>query len=849
VSTGIGASGAGGPSRAEQQRQVATALVHAVYRLVKACSLHADTNQAVVAAATGTVTLVVDLATRAEVDAVSVLFTPNAVFVNGRILKLSRETFALSAELGSMLEACGVTEVTLSKDLAPAELGRFARIVSDAQRDKALGAKLKETQLQGIRLRKVTGFGADGGARREDESPKARTIRTFATAIVVMRDFFEALRRGDRTLPNRVKRVAQKLVAHAEEDSRLLVSLTAAAAAEPGAAGLAVGTTVLAVAMGKQLTADRRILGSIAQAALLYDAGRARLLGEGEGFAQERELSERELDRLPASETHLLTAIGRIHPPAMARNVIAYEALRLRRLPSLGLPYAGRRPTSLAARLVATARAFTELRTFQPGTAGAGIDDAIQMLMSRAEDAAQRTVVKLLVGALGIFPAGTLVELSTGEQAVVLATPALPVDFARPPVRILYDARARLLDEPFELDLAQPPPGSPTRFIKRTIDADETQMKAMRAYVVAAASSRRRPEPSPLSADTARRTYDRNAPTDVMWVARAGEGARSASPAPMSAASASAPRGEPAMARAPRRPQPDPLTPSPRTAPPLTYRSAQSPAAAPRGDGGRAGTRDWPGAGGGQPTVDVLAPLDRGSAPPSAAHAGATPPRQPWAEDDSRRERETDPPAELEPQVAPARGASPAAGIRRPEPPNIYETPTRIGPLDRAGGAPEVEYDGGGATRQASWDEFRDLLDAEQGAAQAATRSPTRPSSLQARIDALGLMDEPAVAPAPPPPSRAARRYAEPEVSAPTRIGAGSAHDLLLAAYLADDPIEDPRAAAAGGTQSAPEARSSRQPGQPVHGLHWGADAEPAGEPVDERDGLSSRRRPKPDER
>jgi hypothetical protein len=112
------------------------------------------------------------------------------------------------------------------------------------------------------------------------------------------------------------------------------------------------------------------------------------------------------------------------------------------------------------------------------------MDDAVQALFGHARDATERTYAKLLLGALGLFPAGTLVELTTGELAVVTATPRLPIDFARPPVRVLYDADANLLEDPVDVDLAAPPPpGQAPRLIKRAVDADEQQMRQMRAYV------------------------------------------------------------------------------------------------------------------------------------------------------------------------------------------------------------------------------------------------------------------------------------------------------------------------------------------------------------------------------
>ena len=87
-------------------------------------------------------------------------------------------------------------------------------------------------------------------------------------------------------------------------------------------------------------------------------------------------------------------------------------------------------------------------------------------------------------GRSGFFPPGTLVELNTGEMAVVLAVPALPVHYARPPVRILYDARMRMIEPARDIDLAAPvPDGEPARCLRKVADADPKQMQQMRAYV------------------------------------------------------------------------------------------------------------------------------------------------------------------------------------------------------------------------------------------------------------------------------------------------------------------------------------------------------------------------------
>ncbi|HSO37710.1 MAG TPA: hypothetical protein VLT33_34525, partial [Labilithrix sp.] len=330
-------------------------------------------------------------------------------------------------------------------------------------------------------------FAASGAAR--EESPGQRAARTYATSVLTVQAVLADVRRGKFELPRRVKRVAQQVVARADEDARLLVALAATGGVSLDAATIAVSSAILAVAMTRQLTTDRAVLANAAMTALLYDAGRVILGGAGEG--PQRLLNDDELDRVPARTVIALTALGRMHAPARARTALLYEVWSMRRAHRHGAVYQGRRPPTLLARIIGVARAFAELRG--AGAGGAlSIDDSLQMLGSRASDGTERALVKLLIGALGIYPAGTMVTLNTGELGVVMGTPAMPLDYVRPPIKILYDAHANLLEEPIDVDLAALPEGSPIRFIARSVEADEQQAKAMRAFVVAATAAKRR---------------------------------------------------------------------------------------------------------------------------------------------------------------------------------------------------------------------------------------------------------------------------------------------------------------------------------------------------------------------
>lgn len=492
--------------RAEERKRAASNLIHGFYRLVKACMLHSETNQAVQSLLPVAVSAVGDFCQAAQTDAAVILFAGETVFIGAQILRASRETYGVAQELGAYLETVGATELTFERGITNSNIGVFARRLAEAQRDRNVAAGLLDSNLPGVRLRRVTGMQGDGPLELDD-SPVARVGRTYAAAILIVRSLYADLRRGETRLPQRVKRVAQKLVALAEEDPRLLVALATSPSAEGDMAAIAVNSAILCLMLVRQLTTDRMTLATITMTALLYDSARVRLTTSAE-TAVTRNLNDAEADALPASAVVAFTALGRLHGPSLPRAVVAYEAYYLQRSARLGPVYRGLRQPTVLSRILATARTFAELRVPVKGGAPLRLDDVIQLLSNRCTDATERTYVKLLLGALGFFPTGSLVELSTGEMAVVMAAPERPVDFARPPVRVLYDEGGNLLEEPFDIDLAAPArKGAPLRVIRRPIDAGDQEMKAMRAFAMAAIAQK----PAPSASATPRPTQTKPA--------------------------------------------------------------------------------------------------------------------------------------------------------------------------------------------------------------------------------------------------------------------------------------------------------------------------------------------------
>lgn len=138
----------------------------------------------------------------------------------------------------------------------------------------------------------------------------------------------------------------------------------------------------------------------------------------------------------------------------MIRTVIGYESHWDAASRAVRPALRRARRAMVAPRIVATANRFNEL--LEPDLAASSTptpDEAIERMRVEAKDATERAMLALLVGALGIFPRGTAVQLNTGERGVVTKTPPEPGDYVNPTVRLVYDAGGQLLKARVALDL------------------------------------------------------------------------------------------------------------------------------------------------------------------------------------------------------------------------------------------------------------------------------------------------------------------------------------------------------------------------------------------------------------
>lgn len=449
---------AGENVRREHARDLGGGVVVAIYRLVKLAQMHDLGNQAFLRQLEQTHQMIGEYCLRSGSN-VSVLFADKATFVAGQLLKGNRGAYESAAELGALLERMGGSELHIARDITREELHQFAEGVSMMHRSGNPSAARLPRSMQ---LRKVADNARLRGIDLEDLTSDQRIVRAYASAVVIMRRFFEDLSASKYVLPRRIKRIAQSLVDLSDASTASFLGVTEVRNANFDEAGRAVNTAILAVSIARETTSNRTALSQIAMAAMMHDVARPRALalagaqgGPMPGMAGPSTLSEDQEDRLAAGAAAVLTALGRVNEPSITRTVLAFESLWLRRRTWLGPVYWGARAPTLHATIIAVARRYNDLLTPEPGLPPPTTDYAVAVLANELTDAQDRTVLRMLVSALGLLPIGTIVQLQTGEIAEVTRGAKGLGD--KPRVMLLADANNVQYAQPMELEVAQDP--------------------------------------------------------------------------------------------------------------------------------------------------------------------------------------------------------------------------------------------------------------------------------------------------------------------------------------------------------------------------------------------------------
>jgi len=219
---------------------------------------------------------------------------------------------------------------------------------------------------------------------------------------------------------------------------------------QPGQPGARVALYL--ILLGRQLGLPRPALSTLGSIGMLADVGKARLpraLLEKPGMLNPGEFSiVKEHVRLGLEALSGTQSL----PPEVATGIAQHHE----RMDGSGYPkglVAGE--ISLFGRMAGIADSFAALSAPRAYANPIAAQDALMNLYQWADTSFDGSLVEQFVRAIGVFPVGSMVELSSGEVAVVAAHN--PSRRLEPRVLLLASADKRALRSPLEVDLMTVP--------------------------------------------------------------------------------------------------------------------------------------------------------------------------------------------------------------------------------------------------------------------------------------------------------------------------------------------------------------------------------------------------------
>ncbi|MFP7722253.1 HD-GYP domain-containing protein [Lysobacter sp. A3-1-A15] len=299
---------------------------------------------------------------------------------------------------------------------------------------------IDETQLGKARYADSRGF--------DEELPDARRAHHESSSLA--QRIIEDVRAGRKLSGKQVEDAVTPVVQSVLRNADTMFWVNALQRHDGYAYSHAINCSALAAAFGRHLGLPEALLMDVAAGGLLLDIGKTRLAPglldvsgplDAAGIASMRGHVELGLAALDESATIAAPVREMVRSHHERYDGSGYPD----QLADASIPLFGR--------IGGIVDTFDALTSDRPHARAIARHEALQVIYRERDRLFQRELVEQFIGCLGVYPTGSLVELSTGEVGVVMTQN--PMRRLLPRVMLLTDADKRLRDAFEPLDLME----------------------------------------------------------------------------------------------------------------------------------------------------------------------------------------------------------------------------------------------------------------------------------------------------------------------------------------------------------------------------------------------------------
>jgi HD-GYP domain-containing protein (c-di-GMP phosphodiesterase class II) len=250
----------------------------------------------------------------------------------------------------------------------------------------------------------------------EAEVPRAREV--VAKSADLLEKLVADIRLGQRFEVERVEEVVDDMVESIVRNPDALMWISRLREQDIGTYGHGLQVSVYLTAFGRHLGFPKTHLAILAQVGLLLDIGKIRL--PRELLEKQGRLAPEEFDLVKEHVRHGLDILA--ETPNFHPDVIEGIAQHHERMNGSGYPGALMGDEiGVVGRMAGIVDCFAALTNHRPYAAAVSSYEALRSIASWGGDFFHEPLVQQFVSSVGVFPVGSLIELSTGEVAVVVS--------------------------------------------------------------------------------------------------------------------------------------------------------------------------------------------------------------------------------------------------------------------------------------------------------------------------------------------------------------------------------------------------------------------------------------------
>ncbi len=391
----------------------------------------------------------------------------------GRLQKFCQSVFI---DVRRSQKAGGGERLEVRPRAAPARGAERADSKGEGREKKAAKDRPRVSMENIFKGRPLAPYHDDSGW--EDEHPRAQIAMN--TLIGDVDDLFEQVSAGEKLNIIKLRKSVEPVVESITRNPDACLWVARLKKHDNYTYQHSLSAAMWSVSLGRQVGLPRRDLRSLAMGCMLMDIGKLRV--DPKLLQARRELNTEEAAHVASHVEHgmeILQECGILN-----QDVVDMVAHHHERYDGSGYPNGlkqDRIPVfARIAGIVDTYDALTSTRNYAPPVAPS---DAIKLLYEARDEDFQAELVEAFIQAIGIYPAGTLVELTSGEVGVVVAE--YRTRRLRPKVMLLLDANknrlsmSRVIDLQDELAAA----GVASRRIKASLEPDAYGIDLTRVFL------------------------------------------------------------------------------------------------------------------------------------------------------------------------------------------------------------------------------------------------------------------------------------------------------------------------------------------------------------------------------